>query len=149
MLELWFIAAVLFVILEVVLGFTIVFLFASIASFIIGITLSLGVLEEADVVNQVGMFFAISVVSSILLLRPLKNMMMKRNSTPPVNNYVGQTVVLQDETLIKGNIGHAKWSGTIVKIKIEEDDDGQIYKSGDILRVVNVVDNVFIVQGEE
>ena len=76
-------------------------------------------------------------------------MMMKRNNTPPVNNYVGQTVVLQDETLIKGSIGNAKWSGTIVKIKIEEDDDGQIYKSGDILKVVNVVDNVFIVQGEE
>jgi membrane protein implicated in regulation of membrane protease activity len=149
MLEIWFIAAIFLVVLEVVLGFTIILLFASFASFIVGIVISFGLLDDADLVNQIGLFFAISVVASILLLRPLKRLIASRNRAVPVVNYVGQKVILQDESLTKGEFGSAKWSGTIVNIRLAEGDDGKTYRAGDILIVVDVVENIFIVKGDK
>lgn len=148
MLEVWFILAIIFIVLEVVLGFTIVLLFAAFASFSVGLLVTLGSLSEDSTVTQISLFFALSAVWTILLWKPLKRMLAKRSESEGVHSYIGQEVVLIDDTLEKGHIGDAKWSGTIRKIKIAEDAKELKYHSGEILKVVAVQDNLFIVKKE-
>ncbi len=143
--DFWFILGLVLIILEVVLGFTIVLLFSGIAAFTMGFLLFFKLAIFESIYMQGAAFFAITLAWAALLWKPLKRLKDRNANKDGVKNFVGQTVEIIDADLEKGKIGNAKWSGTIVKVMLHPEFREEKLTVGTIARIVDVRDKNFIV----
>lgn len=141
--EFWFLLTGVFVILEVVLGFTIVCLFAALASFTVGVMVSFNMPE--NILQQAAYFFGFTFLWTILAYKPLINLL-KKNFKHSYHNIIGSIAKVTEENLIAGKIGAVKWSGTIFKAMLAKDSEEKEISVGKSVTIVAVKENIFIVK---
>ena len=112
----WLILGALLIVLEITVLQGIGFLFAGLGAICVGAILTTGM--ELDVINQFILFFVLTAIWTALLWKPLKNFFKGKNSG--FNDMVGSTAMVYEEDLIRGKTGKVKWSGTIMKCKLDE-----------------------------
>jgi inner membrane protein len=143
--EFWFLLGLVLIVLEVVMGFTIVLLFTSLAAFTVGFIMYWKFMVFEGIYWQFAAFFALTVIWALILWKPLKRLKERNSKHGNVQNFVGQSVEVIDADLTKINPGNAKWSGTIVKAIIHPDFREEKLPVGTIAKIVDVRDNVFVV----
>ena len=112
----WLILGAFLIFLEIVVLQGIGFLFAGLGAICVGAVITAGVVEEP--INQFILFFVFTAIWTALLWKPLKNFLKGKNSG--FNDMVGSTAMVYGEDLISGKTGKVKWSGTIMKCKLDE-----------------------------
>lgn len=147
MTTIWFIFAIVLLILEVVMGFTIVLLFSSVSAFFVGALLYAGVGGQDDWISQFTVFFMLTAFFTLALWKPLKKLTGSKRGDihdQPLHNIVGQDVMVVGEALVPGKEGKVRWSGTTVRAVLFEGVD-QRFEVDEVLVVVDVKGNIFIV----
>ena len=105
------------------------FLFAGLSAITVGGLINLGILGQASHIEQVSLFLAFVFVWAAILWIPLKNFSFK-NEVNAFNNIVGDIAEVESDVLIKGKIGKVKWSGTIMRARLDVDDTVQSVLKG-------------------
>lgn len=149
MTTIWFIFAIVLLILEVVMGLTIVLLFSSIAAFFVGVLLYTDIGSQNDFISQFTVFFMLTAFLTFAFWHPLKKLTTKKRRDihdQPLHNIVGQEVIVEGKELTLGEVGQVRWSGTIVRAMLKEDSSKQSYEAGTVMEVIDVKGNVFIVK---
>jgi membrane protein implicated in regulation of membrane protease activity len=113
----WLMIGALLIFLEIAFIQGIGLLFAGLGAICVGAILSAGMAEELT--SQFIMFFIFTAIWTGLLWKPLKNFIKGKNSG--YSDMVGATAIVYEEDLTRGKIGKVKWSGTIMKCKLEDD----------------------------
>ncbi len=113
----WLIAGAFFIFLEIAVLEGIGFLFAGLGAISVGAVLVSGRVMEPT--HQFMLFFALTGVWTGLLWKPLKKFLKGKNGG--YNDMVGSTAIVYGEDLAKGKTGKVKWSGTIMKCKVDTD----------------------------
>lgn len=133
----WFIACILFFLLEALGATGIGFLFAALGAFCTGILLQAGLIAEDQYLTQGAAFFMLTALWALILWRPLKRMRLSK-SAPNHHDIVGRHAIVSDEGLAKGSTGHARWSGTIMRARLAEDAVMDMAAGGQELKIVAV-----------
>jgi len=143
---LWFIAAVILISYELVIGFSAIFLF------LLGVSaLCVGFLSHAEYIDpnnlsaQFIIFLTLFVMFFILLWKPIRKALYKK-SGKTYQNIIGQKAEVISAKITKKKFGKIKWSGTEVKAKLHKDCDEDYATLGDSVEVVEIKDNTFIVK---
>lgn len=111
---LWLIAGAVFVGVEIFGIPGLGFLFAGIGALLVGGAIEFGVLDATDTLKQFLLFFALTCVSAALLWNKLK-----RNVKLHYNNMAGCEAVVAPPGLSGSQEGQVKWSGTLLRAKID------------------------------
>ncbi|MBA8667195.1 NfeD family protein [Holosporaceae bacterium 'Namur'] len=141
--EFWFLLTGIFVVLEVVLGFTIVCLFAALSCFTVGIMVTFSL--APNTIQQLAYFFGFTFLWTILAYKPLVNLV-KKAPKDSYNNIIGGIAEVTEKNLIAGKIGAVKWSGTIFKAMLAIDAEEKEISVGKNVTIVAVKENIFIVK---
>lgn len=143
----WLIIAVLLIVLEVALGFTIVLLFAGLAAFTVSIVMYFDGIGSSEVVSQFAVFFLATFLWAIVLWKPFKKLIKDMAHNPDqYKNIVGQDAVVADEKIVRGRGGTVSWSGTLVNALIDESSKRDEMLKDDIVVITEVRDNIFIIK---
>jgi membrane protein implicated in regulation of membrane protease activity len=111
---LWLLAGALFIGIEIFGIPGLGFLFAGIAALMVGGAIEFGVLAADGYLQQFLLFFALTSISAALLWKKLK-----RNTEVNYNNMVGSEATVAQPGLSGGKEGQVKWSGTLMRAKID------------------------------
>lgn len=134
----WFIASLVFFLLEALGASGIGLLFAALAAFCIGILLQTGLLGEADYLAQGGIFFILTALWALLLWKPLKAMRLAKTAQHH-HDMIGRLAVVGDAGLAKGKkSGQVRWSGTTMRARLADDAAIDIAAGGEELKIVAV-----------
>jgi membrane-bound ClpP family serine protease len=146
-MEFWFILGLCLIVLEGLLGFTIITFIAGIAAINIGVLCYFfpEYYPQPVTVFSVAMYCGSIGVWTLLLYKPLKAL--KNRSKGTYSNIVGQEGEVIDKPLKPGKIGKIKWSGTFVKAKLTHGAKHQV-PVGENVKIIDIKDNVFIVVKE-
>jgi len=154
--EVWFVIGLICVVLEVMLGLTIVVFFFALAAFSMGFLLFFELTSFEDHLVQLATFCAMTLGWAIVLWKPLKRFKNKPlpnavdSSGESVHvekfeNYIGQNVTISGKDLKRGEIGTATWSGTTVNVSIDPKAEDDLLTVNSVATVVEVKNNIFIV----
>lgn len=94
------------------------FLFAGLAAITTGIIIQTGIIAEAAWLLQFAVFFIASVGWAALLWKPMQRF--RSTKGKGYQNMVGDSVVIQPPGLVKGRVGQAQWSGTIMRAELAD-----------------------------
>jgi membrane protein implicated in regulation of membrane protease activity len=144
--EFWFILGFVFVVLEVVLGLTIVLFFCGLSAFTMGFLLYFNITSFENLFTQFSAFIVTTFFWAAILWRPMKRYKDSKLNGKKFENYVGQPVIVTSKPLKKGGVGTGSWSGTTVKISIHEDYPEKKMEIDHVGTVVEVRDNIFIIK---
>jgi len=138
----WVIAAIIFIILEIILSWSVIFFFIiGSASLIVGIFLSFNFF--LDIVDQMIIFFISFLACSVIYWLLFKFF---RGEREDYKNMVGQIAHVVSEDLIKGEVGQVKWSGTVCKAMLHNDSVDEIIKAGEKVVILDTKSNILIVK---
>ncbi len=147
MFEFWLILAVLLMVLEVVLGFTVVLFFSGLACFTVAALIYFGYIELNSIVAQFAAFFLATTIWTIVLWKPFRTLVKKLyNSDATATNILGQEAIIANGPLRAGKIGLVAWSGTVVKAKLDTNSKHRTLEAGTTVIVIAIKDNIFIVK---
>lgn len=143
-MEFWFILGLCLIILEGLLGFTIITFIAGLAAVTVGIMCYLfpEYYESPISIFSLAMYCGFIGIWALLLFNPLKAL--KNRNKDGYNNIVGGEGEVVDKPLKPGKIGKLKWSGTLVKAKLKAGCKHQVAVGEDVT-IIDIKDNVFIV----
>lgn len=133
----WFIASLLFFLLEALGASGIGLLFAAIAAFCLGILLQLGYIAEDAYLAQGAAFFVLTALWALVLWKPLNRMRLQKPAQDH-HDMIGRIATVDVEGLSKGKIGHARWSGTTMRARLAEDAALDVAAGGSELKIVAV-----------
>ncbi|MFI4983926.1 MAG: NfeD family protein [Rickettsiales bacterium] len=145
--QFWFLLGVILIIMEVMLGMTIVLLFAALSAFSVGFLLFIEKIGTMNITSQGALFLTFMLIWAALLWRRLKAFKDLKNPKDEYTNFVGQTATVIHD-LHKGTAGSVKWSGTTMNAQIEPTSKHDLFKKGEEVTVVAVKNNTFIVNKE-
>ena len=111
----WLITGAFLIFLEIAVIQGIGFLFAGLGAISVGAVLVTGMAKEPT--HQFILFFVFTAIWAGLLWKPLKNFIKGKNTG--YNDMVGSTAVIYGEDLARGKTGEVKWSGAIMKCKLD------------------------------
>ena len=139
---LWLIAGAVLVIFEFMLFSGVGFLFAGLAA------LTVGALGEANILNdliwQWVVFFIATLAWTLILWKPLKYYKLNHQHST-FSDVVGKKAVLITP-LAPGQIGQARWSGTIMNAKLDASVKDIITQADTEVLITAVEGNVLIVK---
>ncbi len=145
--DFWFILGLILIVLEVVLGFTIVLLFTSLAAFTMGFIMFAQLAVFTNIYWQWAAFFGLTFFWALLLWKPLKKLKNRNNGeSTGFQNYFGQTVEVVNNDLVKGKLGAAKWSGTTIRVMLHPEYPEETLKVGGSAKIIDIRDNTFIIR---
>lgn len=145
----WFILGMIFMLLELKLGFTTVyFFFSGLAAISVGFLLATDVLDPNNTIAHFIVFFVALISYSALLWKPIKAFMVSLNPKDQFSNIVGQTAYVANKPLKKGKKGEVKWSGTTVYAKVQDSETKKEFAVDEEVEIVEIIENVFIVKSK-
>lgn len=146
----YFLAGAVLMLLEALLFPGVGCLYAGLAAITTGALLQFNILDVTDYSTQVAVFFTAVFLWAAILWVPLKNFQKQKNggkfNSAESSDIVGQQAVVYSRTLNKGEIGEAKFSGTIMRAKISENSSNHSFKSGDTVDIIGIEGNVLIIR---
>lgn len=146
----WLILAVLLIILEVSLGFTIVLFFSGLAAFSVSILLYMNVISSQEVISQFAVFFVATAFWGVILWKPLKKIVKDISRNPDqYKNIIGEDCIVEDVKITRDRPGTVKWSGTLVRASIDQSNKRDEVFKDDVLVITNIVDNIFIIKDKK
>lgn len=146
----WFILGILFILLELKLGFSaIFFFFTGLSSITVGFLLISNLLDPNNYIAQLIVFFVSLICFSSVLWKPIKSFMISYDPENQFKNIVGQSAYVANKPLKKGKKGEVRWSGTIVYAKLAESEKKKEIGVDEEVEVVEIVENVFIVKSKD
>ena len=137
---LWAFSGIALILIDLKLAQTIVLFLLGLGAITVAIVFTFHPLETLT--EQAKTFLFSSIFWTLVLWRPLQKY--KYNNSETFHNVKGRTVTLQDTELVPGARGKAKWSGTIVDVKLADGIE-QTVPSGSELIVEHVEGTLFIV----
>jgi hypothetical protein len=137
----WLIVGVAMIISEFLLVSGVGLLFAGIAGILVGAIMNFGGLNSE--MWQWVAFLGFTVISALLLWKPMKNLGIKDKGTG-FKDMVGHKVALITE-LAPGATGKVKWSGTVMNAKLENGVTAN-YDAGTELEIARIEGNVLILR---
>lgn len=146
MFEFWLLFGGLSIILEVVLGFTVVLFFTGLACFTVAGLMHYNIIDNASIIDQFTVFFVATILWTTVLWKPFKTMM---NRITTSNNssisIIGQKAVVAEGKLQINKIGTVKWSGTLVKATLSAKSNYHTIDEGIEVQITEINNNVFTV----
>lgn len=127
-LYIWLIAGVTFLVIEAIgiNGFGA--FFAGLGALFVGLVINLGLLAEDAILPQLVVFALSTAIWAVSLWKPLKKW---HNGKKPIyNNMIGETAIVAEGGISKQNGGSVKWSGTIMKAQIADDEEEENIAEG-------------------
>lgn len=138
----WIAVAILFFVVEI-FTLTFGFIFITLGALLIIFLLSMGMLADADIMQQMLIMLVFAVVSFLFFYRSFKKS--KENTATGFHEDMTATVV--DGDLEKGVEGRVKWSGTIFNAVIADDANIDAASVGSKVVIRNFKGNVAIIGG--
>ena len=137
--NIWLIAGGILLFLEFTLAPAIGFLFLGIGAVVTGFLIGFGIAEDS--LWQWISCFAVTVISAVLLWKPMKNW--RSNPSKNFSDMRGDIVVLKTP-LKAGKKGSALWNGAVMKARLAK--DASELKEGQEAEIVDVQGNVLILK---
>jgi membrane protein implicated in regulation of membrane protease activity len=138
---LWLIAGAAFIALEVFGVPGIGFLFAGLAALMIGGLVEFDILASDDVLLQFTLFSIMSVASAAMLWKKLKT----KRTAAPYSNMVGTEATVATGGLMGNKEGQVKWSGTLMRAQLMENDGSTTIAEGTTVIIQHVDGNLVFV----
>lgn len=138
----WIAVAILFFVVEI-FTLTFGFIFITLGALLIIFLLSMGMLADADIMQQMLIMLVFAVVSFLFFYRSFKKS--KENTATGFHEDMTATVVEND--LEKGIEGRVKWSGTIFNATIDENANIDMAPIGSKVMIKAFKGNVAIING--
>lgn len=136
--QLWLIAGAVLAAMEAFGIPGIGLLFGGIAAFLVAIIIEAGVIMQEDFALQFGAWFIITIISALLLWKPMKHWR-SRPSSPAYSNMIGSTATICEGDLVAGKKGKAIWSGARMNAEIAPDMGVEILHDGETA-IIHAVD---------
>lgn len=137
LLQLWLLLGVVLLVIDLI-SLTIVLLFASIAALSVGGAIYLNIISSTDLQPQLITFFTAYALWAIILFKPLKNLRTKLKTNGGYNDMIGSQAIVEKEISDASQEFTVKWSGTIMKAKLDESVKEPNLKQGDVVQIVSV-----------
>lgn len=145
----WFALGLVFMFLEIKLGFSTIYLFfAGLASITVGFMLSYDMVDPNNLLSHVIIFFMALLSYSALLWKPLKYFVYSHNPKDQYSNIIGQTGTVIGAPLKKGKKGEINWSGTTIFAKIHKSESKKEIAVDEDVEIVEIEENVFLVKSK-
>ena len=141
----WLIAGALFLAIEAFGIPGIGFLFAGLASIVVGLLVNYQIVAEDNLIAQFGWFFGITAVLAAALWKKLQEWRTNPSGSAEFKNIVGDIAVVGKDGLKKGKMGQVNWSGTTMMAEISSKSEKTEFESGDVVEIVEVKGNKLIV----
>ena len=145
----WLLAGATLMALEAVGVSGIGLMFGGLAALLVGVLIEAHVLAETNLVLQVALWFALTVLSAILLFGPLKRWRTNPASEDTFDNIIGTTATVAAGGLMIGKPGKVHWSGTLMNAQVTDECKQGAFLEGTIVRVCAVKGNQLIVCANE
>lgn len=143
LLEVWLILSVVLLVADI-FSLTIAMFFGSLAALTVGGAIYFNVIAESSVESQLIVFCMAYFLWGVCLWKPLKNLRQKLGGQTEYQDIVGsEAVVAQDVT--SNNAFKVKWSGTLMRARLSENQQELHLKSGDVVEVISVKGNMLTV----
>ena len=140
----WLVVSAVFFMLEVSLVPGIGFFFAGLAAITVGGMINFGHIESAAYFEQFAYFFGLIFAWAAVLWYPLKKFH-KNSENNDFQNVIGDSAIVESNVLDKKKAGNVKWSGTITKARLYQEDEKDSVNKGDEVFVKEVKGNVLTV----
>lgn len=127
---LWLIVGSFFIALEAFGASGIGFLFAGLAAFVVALLIEFNVVSASAYIAQLGWFFGFTMLWAAILWKPMKRFRIGKGKPESFSNIVGEAAIVSGSGLKKGEIGQVKWSGTLMKAQLAEDEPLDLIGSG-------------------
>jgi membrane protein implicated in regulation of membrane protease activity len=132
----WLIIGVLLIIADI-FSLTIAMLFAGLASLTIGGLVHFDIIAQDNLYAQISLFFGTSFIWGIalwILVKKLKN----KIYTNKYNDIIGSDAIVEDEFATSQRDFNVKWSGTIMKARLETKNKEFKLRKGDRVMIVSI-----------
>ncbi|WPX96552.1 NfeD family protein [Candidatus Bandiella euplotis] len=145
-LDFWYLLGALLLIMEMLMGGTIIMFFAGIAAFSVAFVIRFDVVTLNSIISQVGMFCAFLCFWSISLWKPARYIVNLNKPAKDYNNFEGSVAVVYSDELDNKKVGEIKWSGAVCKAKLTAVNGVAPVRKGDNVKIISVENNVFLVE---
>ncbi len=140
----WLIFGAIFVAFEAIAVPGIGFLFIGLAAISVGGLITFGVIDAASQIIQVSSFLGLTFIWAGILWVPMKKFQRNRKGDN-YSNMIGETAIVQSEQLTDTEIGKVKWSGAIMRAKLDASAGANIAKRGDEVIIKSIEGNLLTV----
>jgi len=142
-LYIWLIAGVAFLIIEAIgiNGFGM--FFAGLGALFVGMVINFDLIAEDNLLQQLVIFGLSTTIWAISLWKPIKKWHNSKKSS--YSNMIGETAIVAEGGISKQNGGSVKWSGTIMKAQIADDDEAENIAEGKKVVIKEIKGNVLTV----
>lgn len=144
-IECWLCFGIILIILEIICGWpTIALFFSGLACINVAMALIFNLVSKTNIIEQCIIFLGCTLVWLICFWRPAKKLLQQNNKNT-YHNIIGTTAIVHQVDLKKGEIGEIKWSGTICKAMIIEN-NLDIIPANSLVTITETQGNIFIVK---
>ena len=146
MLEFWLIFGGALIILEVLLGATIILMFTGLGALTVAGLINYGVIDDKIIIDQFCVFFVSVLLWALILFKPLKGLMNNIKASSLNNNLVGQRAIVASQQITQDKTGVIKWSGTLVNAILSKESQHNHLKENSEVIITEINNNIFTVK---
>ena len=140
----WSLIGVLSVIGEVFLLPSGGLLFAGMGCLMVSTLISLSIITREAYLDQFVIFAVSTAFVTLVLWRPLKNLLRKTEENG-YSNIIGSSAAVESD-IYSNTVGKVRWSGTTMKAKIDLQEESDIIKVGETVVITAINENVVSVK---
>jgi len=118
-------------------------LFSGVAALTLGGLLIGEIITPDNIVQELAYFFGLTIVWAAILWKPLKKIMLPRDSA--YSDIIGTSVKVVKGDLAKGKTGSVKWSGAIMRAKIIDSSEAELIKEDEEIWIHDKEGTLFLV----
>ena len=143
----WLVMGLVMVALEVFAISGVGLLFAGLGALMVGLLLEVGYIAPDNISVQLVAFFGFTAAWTGMLWKPLQKMLKGKHADKQgYSDMVGHTATVAGKPLVKGGIGQASWSGTIMTCKLDDSSDVVEVPIGAPVEITAVVGSMLVVK---
>lgn len=141
----WLIIAAFFLALEAFGVIGVGMMFGGLAALLVGILIEFGLINEAEIITQMAVWFGITALCAALLYKPMKRWRTTSSSGQQYDNIVGDNAIVTESAITRDMQGKVKWSGTVMNAAIDAHSSVDHFDEGQIVKVSDVKGNLFLI----